>query len=202
MNEGRLFVISGPSGTGKGTVCKKVLNEIQAFSSISMTTRSPRPGESDGVSYYFVSDEEFIKNIEAGGFLEYATVYGNYYGTPKQQVLDKLAEGIDVVLEIDVQGAIQVKGKYRDAVLIYILPPSLSELRNRITGRGSENRDIIDLRMSETLKEISQIGQYDYYVINRRLAEAAERVKAIVTAEHSKVMVDYEQLIEKYKEEI
>lgn len=202
MNEGRLFVISGPSGTGKGTVCRMVLDEAKAFSSVSMTTREARPGEAEGVSYYFISIEEFERTIETGGFLEYAKVYGNYYGTPKQKVLDKLAEGVDVVLEIDVQGAAQIKEKYPDVVLIFILPPSLSEQRERITGRGSETKEMIDLRMGAALKEISQIDRYDYYVINNDLAEAVWRVKAIIATEHSRVARDYYKLIKRYKEGI
>ena len=151
-HKGKLFIISGPSGAGKGTICKELLaqtsrDDVQL--SVSMTTRNPRAGETDGVSYYFVSKEEFLHRIEAGGLLEYAEVYGNYYGTPKQPVVEKLAAGIDVILEIDMQGALKVKENYPDGVFIFILPPSMTELRKRLTGRGTETPEAIELRLGK-----------------------------------------------------
>ena len=201
---GKLFILSGPSGAGKGTICKELLaqtsrDDVQL--SVSMTTRNPRVGETDGVSYYFVSKEEFLRRIEAGGLLEYAEVYGNYYGTPKQPVIEKLAAGIDVILEIDMQGALKVKENYPDGVFIFILPPSMSELRKRLTGRGTETAEAIEMRLGETLKELSYIDKYDYCVVNGQLEEAVNRVKSILTAEHSRVTFTAEELISRYKEE-
>ena len=198
---GKLFILSGPSGAGKGTICKALLAETDLELSVSMTTRNPRAGETDGESYYFVSKEEFLRKIEASGFLEYAEVYGNFYGTPKQPVIDKLSAGTDVILEIDMQGALKVKENYPDGVFIFILPPSMSELRKRLTGRGTETAEAIEMRLGETLKELSYIDKYDYCVVNGQLEEAVTRVKAIVTAEHSRVTFTAEELISRYKEE-
>ena len=199
---GKLFIISGPSGAGKGTICKRLVEDTKVEVSVSMTTRNPRPGEEEGVSYYFTTKEAFCKEIEAGGFLEHAEVYGNYYGTPKAKVIEKLQQGIDVVLEIDIQGALNVKTAYPDGIFIFILPPSMAELRKRITGRGSETEDAINLRLSQTLKEVSYIDKYDYCVVNGELEEAVDRVKAIVIAEHSRVSQNIYKLIEEYKEEV
>ncbi len=198
---GKLFILSGPSGAGKGTICKALLAETDLELSVSMTTRNPRAGETDGESYYFVSKNEFLRKIEASGFLEYAEVYGNFYGTPKQPVIDKLSAGTDVILEIDMQGALKVKENYPDGVFIFILPPSMSELRKRLTGRGTETAEAIEMRLGETLKELSYIDKYDYCVVNGQLEEAVARVKAIVTAEHSRVTFTAEELISRYKEE-
>ncbi|MEG1067150.1 MAG: guanylate kinase [Anaerovoracaceae bacterium] len=202
IHTGKLFIISGPSGAGKGTICKQLVDETDVKVSVSMTTRSPRPGEEDGISYYFTSQDDFRAKIENGGLLEYAEVYGNFYGTPKQQVIDRLSQGIDVVLEIDIQGALKVKESYPNGVFIFILPPSMAELRKRITGRGSETEEAINLRLGETLKEVSYIDKYDYCVVNGELEEAVSRVKAIVIAEHSRVSQNVYKLIEMYKEEI
>ncbi|MGN0718295.1 MAG: guanylate kinase [Anaerovoracaceae bacterium] len=198
---GKLFILSGPSGAGKGTICKALLAETDLELSVSMTTRNPRASETDGESYYFVSKDEFLRKIEASGFLEYAEVYGNFYGTPKQPVIDKLSAGTDVILEIDMQGALKVKENYPDGVFIFILPPSMSELRKRLTGRGTETAEAIEMRLGETLKELSYIDKYDYCVVNGQLEEAVARVKAIVTAEHSRVTFTAEDLISRYKEE-
>ena len=202
---GKLFILSGPSGAGKGTICKELLaqtsrDDVQL--SVSMTTRNPRNGETEGVSYYFVSKEEFLRKIEAGGLLEHAEVYGNYYGTPKQPVIEKLAAGIDVILEIDMQGALKVKENYPNGVFIFILPPSMSELRKRLTGRGTETAEAIEMRLGETLKELSYIDKYDYCVVNGKLDEAVNRVKSILIAEHSRVTFTAEELISRYKEEV
>lgn len=199
---GKLFILSGPSGAGKGTICKGLLAETDVELSVSMTTRKPRVGEVDGVSYYFATKEEFLRKIDADGFLEYAEVYGNYYGTPKAPVIEKLSAGIDVILEIDMQGALKVKENYPDGVFIFILPPSMAELRKRLTGRGTETAEAIELRLGETLKELSYIDKYDYCVVNGKLEEAVARVKAIVVAEHSKVTFTAEELISKFKEEV
>ncbi len=202
MSKGLLFVVSGPSGAGKGTICKKLMEKVDIELSVSMTTRKPRPGEIDGKNYFFATEEKFIETINKNGFLEYAKVYGNYYGTPKEAVMKKLEVDQDVVLEIDIQGALKIRESYPKGVFIFILPPSRAELRKRITGRGSETEDDINLRLGETLKEVSYIDKYDYCVINGDINEAVNRVAAIIKAEHSRVSEDIYQLIEKYKEEI
>ncbi|MBR3786046.1 MAG: guanylate kinase [Firmicutes bacterium] len=201
-HKGKLFIISGPSGAGKGTICKRLIDETKVEISVSMTTRQPREGEVEGKSYYFTTKEDFLKAVEADGFLEWAEVYGNYYGTPKAKVDEKLAAGIDVVLEIDIQGALNVKEVYPDGIFIFILPPSMAELRKRITGRGSETEESLKLRLSQTLKEVSYIDKYDYCVVNGELEEAVARVKSIVVAEHSRVSQNIYKLIEQYKEEV
>jgi guanylate kinase len=198
MNKGRLFVISGPSGTGKGTICKELIKDDKIRLSVSMTTRNPREGEVHGVSYYFATKEEFLQKIEAGGFLEYAEVFGNYYGTPKMEVLELLDEGIDVLLEIDVQGALQIKDVYPEAVLVFILPPSMEALRARLTGRGTETQEVVERRLGEASKEISYVRDYDYAVINDNLEEAIDNVKVVIKASHFGVT---QSIANQYEEE-
>ena len=187
---GKLFVISGPSGAGKGTIVNAVMDQADPSGtalSISMTTREPRPGEEDGVNYFFVTKEEFRRQIEAGGFLEYAEVYDHYYGTPKSKVVEKLNQGRDVILEIDIQGALNVKKAFPEGVLIFILPPSMEVLRNRLTGRGTDAPEVIERRLSKTRGELTFIDRYDYGVVNGDLEEAVETVQAIMRAEHARV---------------
>lgn len=198
---GRLFVISGPSGTGKGTVCKELLKEIGNEFSVSMTTRSPREGEVDGKDYYFVTKEVFLENIEASNFLEYATVFDNLYGTPKDMVLNRLERGRNVILDIDVQGGLQVKKAMPEAILIFILPPSLAELRKRLEGRGTETADKIECRLGQALNEIKLIGEYDYYIVNENIDEAAALAKSIMAAEAAKVPEAVKPIIREYENE-
>ena len=201
---GKLFVISGPSGAGKGTIVNAVMDQADPSGtalSISMTTREPRPGEEDGVNYFFVTKEEFRRQIEAGGFLEYAEVYDHYYGTPKSKVVEKLNQGRDVILEIDIQGALNVKKAFPEGVLIFILPPSMEVLRNRLTGRGTDAPEVIERRLSKTRGELTFIDRYDYGVVNDDLEEALETVQAIMRAEHARVDENLHILIrEKYGE--
>ena len=188
MSKGFLLVISGPSGCGKGTLCKKILerNEKLIFS-VSATTRMPRRGETNGINYFFINKERFSNMIEEKEFLEYANVHGNLYGTPKQFVLEQVEKGEIVILEIDVQGALQVKEAYPEAVFVFLLPPSMSELKNRIKKRGTESEKDIDIRLKNAFEELKFIDEYDYIVINDELIEAVEKTEAIIIAEKLKV---------------
>ena len=186
MNKGMLIVVSGPSGCGKGTVLAEILKSDKIFYSVSATTRSPRPGETDGVNYYFLTKEKFETLIEEDGMLEYASYCGNYYGTPKKPVEDMLEQGKHVILEIEVQGAMKIMEKCPEAVFVFILPPSLKELERRLNKRGTEAEDVIKKRLSEAAGEIKQAYKYNYAVINRELSEAVDDLKAIIRAEELK----------------
>ena len=188
MRKGLLIVVSGASGTGKGTVCKKILADLPEVAySISATTRKPRPGEIDGKEYYFLSVEEFKAWIAEEKFLEYAEVYGNFYGTPLNKIEERLNRGEDILLEIDVQGALNVKRKCPDGVYIFLLPPSLEELKSRIEGRGTENPESLARRLKNAVAEIKIGLEYDYVVVNDTIDNAAEQIKEILTAERLKV---------------
>lgn len=184
--KGLLIVLSGPSGVGKGTVRKEIFSQpdTKFEYSISMTTRSPREGEVNGVDYFFKTREEFEQLIEQGKLLEYAEFVGNYYGTPVDYVRETLNKGRDVFLEIEVQGARQVREKFPDGLFIFLMPPSLTELKNRIVTRGTETEDIINNRLNVAKEEIEMMHLYDYVVENDQIDLACERINAIVVAEH------------------
>ena len=185
--KGVLLVMSGPSGAGKGTLCAKLREQIPLALSISATTRSPRKGEKEGVHYFFMSREEFKEQIHEDGFIEWAEVYGNFYGTPRKYVEEQLAKGQDVMLEIDPQGAKSVKLRIPDAVLVFVMPPSYGELERRIRGRGTETEEQIEKRLSCAVSEINTLAAYDYVIINERLQPAVDHLKAIINAERCKV---------------
>lgn len=181
--QGSLFVLIGPSGSGKGTVLKEVLiDDNNTFLSISATTRNPRPGEKDGKDYLFITKEEFKKLIKTESMLEYACYCDNYYGTPKATVLNRLNNGQNVILEIEMQGAKQIKSMYEDAILIFIIPPSLEVLRQRLTGRATEDIETINKRMNTAINEIEFAKECDFVVINDTLSKAIDDVKAIIKA--------------------
>lgn len=184
QRRGNLIVLSGPSGAGKGTV-RQALDRYRGdiWYSISATTRTPRPGEEHGKDYYFVSREEFEAMLEAGKMLEWAKVYDYYYGTPREPVEQAMEHGSDVILEIDVQGALQVKESQPQAILIFLLPPSARELENRLRARSSEPPEEIELRLKWAKREVKYINKYDYLVINDTVETAAKKINAIMEAE-------------------
>lgn len=185
---GLLVVLSGPSGVGKGTVCSFLRSEFPKLNySISATTRKCRPGEIDGVNYYFLSREEFLARREIGEFLEWAEVYGNFYGTPRSAVEKSLSEGKDVILEIDIQGALKVKEIFPEGVFIFLLPPSKEELERRIKGRAADSAETIRRRLACVDEELASIASYQYVVVNSRIEEAAAQIMAIITAEKCRV---------------
>jgi guanylate kinase len=187
-DKGLLIVLSGPSGVGKGTVRKALFNMPghNLEYSISMTTRKQRPGEVNGKDYYFVSREEFEQRIKDGKFLEHAEFVGNYYGTPLDLVEEKLQAGKEVVLEIEVQGALQVREKCPDAVFIFLAPPSKQALYDRLRSRGTETEEVIEQRVEKANKEFKLAYKYDYIVVNDTVENAADRIMAIIRAEHAK----------------
>ncbi len=188
MRKGTLLVLSGPSGSGKGTMVKEYTDKYSdVFVSVSATTRAPREGEEHGVNYFFLSVDDFKQKIEENGFLEHASFCGNYYGTPRASVYEKLDEGLDVILEIDVQGAFQVKKNCPEAVLVFTMPPSYEILRQRLIGRGTESMDVVEKRLSAAIEEFKQAEKYDYIIINDKIETAAEELRAIFVSEKCKI---------------
>lgn len=185
---GILAVVSGFSGAGKGTLMQELLKKYQEqyALSVSATTRDPRPGEEDGVHYFFKTNDEFEKMIAEDALIEYACYVNHYYGTPRSYVESQLDEGRDVILEIEIQGALKIKEKYPDAVLIFVTTPDAPELKRRLTGRGTETQEVIDSRMSRACEESKGMSEYDYLLINDDLEECTERLHNIMSAEHMK----------------
>ena len=205
MRKGLLILISGPSGTGKGTVCDLLRKNHPAISSsISATTRQPRPGEQDGVNYYFYDKEKFRQMIDAGELLEWAEVYGNYYGTPKQKVLDRLNAGEDILLEIDTQGALNVMKAVPEGLFIFLLPPSLEELANRLKGRGTETEESLQRRLGAAVDEIKIAHNYRYVVVNDKVEAAEKAIAGIIEAEHHRTDLNEELLagLQQWKENV
>lgn len=203
MRKGLLILISGPSGTGKGTVCDLLRkNHPEISYSISATTRQPRPGEQDGVNYYFYDKEKFRQMIAAGELLEWAEVYGNYYGTPKQKVLDRLNAGEDILLEIDTQGALNVMQAMPEGLFIFLLPPSLEELANRLKGRGTETEESLQRRLGAAVDEIKIAHNYRYVVVNDKVEAAEKAIAGIIEAEHHRTDLNEELLagLQQWKE--
>lgn len=188
MPQGLLLVVSGPSGCGKGTVCDLLRQRNRKLTySISATTRRSRPEEQDGVNYFFLTQKQFQNQVKEDGFLEWAEVFGNLYGTPRRWVEDRLARGRDVLLEIDTQGALQVKASYPAGILLFLLPPSMAELKRRIDGRGTENAAERERRFQAARQEIAQIRNYDYLVVNDEVTQAVLKIEAILLAERSRI---------------
>lgn len=183
-NKGLLLVVSGASGAGKGTLCHALVQKrADTWLSVSATTRKPRPGEVEGESYYFLEEAAFRSMIDEGGFIEWACFCDNYYGTPKARVEEQLAAGRNVILEIEVQGAMQVRSEYPEAVFVFVMTPTWQELKNRLTGRGTEAAAVIEQRLERARQEFSYIDKYNYIVINDTIEQAAERFGAIIEAE-------------------
>ena len=201
--KGLLLVVSGPSGAGKGTICKALLNKNDQIKlSVSATTRKPRTGEVDGINYFFIEKEKFTQMIEEGEFLEYAQIYDNFYGTPKAAIMECLEKGQDVILEIEMQGASQIKEVCPDGVFIFVLPPSLEELKNRIVGRGTETAEEIEKRFSCAFDEINKIVDYDYFIVNDDVEKSVKQVEGIILSEKNKVTRYKDSIIRKFKEEL
>lgn len=197
QRQGNLFVVSGPSGAGKGSIIKELVKiRDDIWVSVSATSRSPRKEEAEGVNYFFKTKEDFRALIQEQAFLEWAEVFHNYYGTLREPVVHSLKQGQNVILEIDIQGALQIKEMYDEAIFVFVLPPSLDELKNRIIHRGSETEETLGIRLRAALEEISYIEKYDYFIINDILEESTKKLDAIITAENAKVAQDVIQMLE------
>ena len=198
--KGVLTVLSGFSGAGKGTIMREVVKRYPYFLSVSATTRRPREGEADGIDYFFHSREEFESMIKNDELIEWAEYVGNYYGTPRKAVETQLAEGKDVLLEIEMQGGMLVKEKFPDALLLFVTPPSFQELEKRLIGRGTETEEEIARRMQRATEEIAYMPSYDYLIINNDLEQAVQNVHQIIQTEHMRVAYNTE-MIHSFKEE-
>lgn len=187
MSNGFLIIISGPSGVGKGTIIEEVRKKIpELLFSTSVTTRPPRPNEKDGVQYHFITENEFKKGIAENRFLEWANVHGNYYGTPRSFIEENLTKGLEIILDIDVQGALSVKKIYPDAVYIFILPPDFDELKKRLTGRSTENSAAIAHRLKDAEEELRHLDAYPYHITNDSLSQAVSKIIEIIRNERKK----------------
>ena len=197
MRKGFLIVVSGPSGAGKGTVCSAFLKEHEDVAySVSATTREPRAGEQEGVNYYFLSRGEFESMIENGELLEWAEVYGNYYGTPLKKIEEKLSKGQDILLEIDTQGALNVQKKFPDGVYVFILPPSIEELAKRLRGRGTDSEEAVERRLAAAAGEIAVAREYTYTIVNDTVEHSVQTLATIVSAEHARTCNNLEKIDE------
>lgn len=201
MNKGILTVVSGFSGAGKGTVMKRLLEKYDNYAlSISATTRAPRPGEEEGKAYFFKSKEAFEQLIREDALLEYACYVENYYGTPRAYVEEQLQKGKNVILEIEIQGAMKIKEKIPEALLVFVTPPSMEELKNRLTGRGTETQEVIESRLARAGEEAEGMEQYDYLLINDELEECVDTLHSIIKSEHFRMNRNH-GLAETLKEE-
>lgn len=203
-NTGQIIVISAPSGAGKGTIIKKLLenNSKDRWLSVSATSRKPREGEKEGVNYYYLTEEEFKKRINDGYFLEYTNYAGNYYGTPREYIKDKINKGIDVILEIEIEGATNIKKLIPEALFIFIMPPSLKELVKRLKGRGTETNEKIIKRFNAAYKEVNEVTKYNYVVVNDEVDVAVNKIEAIIKAEKCRVDRIEEVYLDTKEEEI
>ena len=201
---GQIIVISAPSGAGKGTIIKKLLekNSKDRWLSVSATSREPREGEKEGVNYYYLTEDEFKKKIKEDYFLEYAEYAGNYYGTPKEYIKEKVNQGIDVFLEIEIQGAAKIKKLVPEALFIFIMPPSLKELVRRLKGRGTESNDKIIKRFNAAYKEVNEVTKYNYVVVNDEVDTAVDKIESIIKAERCRVDRIEEVYLDTKEEEI
>lgn len=199
---GVLIVVSGFSGSGKGTLMKELLNRYDNYAlSVSATTRAPRPGEEEGREYFFKTTEEFEKMIAKDELIEYARYVDNYYGTPRAYVEEQLAAGKDVILEIEIQGALKIKKKFQDTLLLFVTPPTAGELRRRLVGRGTETMDVIEYRMSRAKEEAEGMDRYDYLIVNDDLDECVREMHEIIQGEHKRSFRN-QAFIEHMKEEL
>ena len=202
MNKGTLVVISGFSGAGKGTVLSQVLaRRPDLYFSVSFTTRPPREGEKDGKEYFFVSKEQFEKMRDEQKLIEYAQYVNNYYGTPRQYVFQQMADGKDVILEIEIQGALKIKERFPEALLLFVMPPSADELKHRLTSRGTETADVIAARLHRAAEEAVGINSYDYILVNDQIDTCVEEMHQLIQAQHNKVSNNLD-FIEQMKEEL
>ena len=201
MEEGLLLVVSGPAGVGKGSVCKILCSEnLNLYYSVSLTTRSPRPGERDGVDYCFVREEQFMKLRDEGFLLEWARVHGNYYGTPARRVEEARQEGRDVILEIDTEGARQIRRNTKNGVFVFLLPPTMKDLLKRIHIRGTDTPAEIQRRFAAAYRELEELEHYDYAVVNEEIKTAAAHIAAIINAEKCRV-ARCQNVLKRLKEE-